>query len=206
METNQTRSEAQQEASRINGAASRGPITEEGKQRSSQNARKHDFFTDPALLKGEDREEFQQVLSLFTEEHQPSTPTERAYVYEMADGWFRLHRVRRHAADIQSRAAEDMSEAFEKLAEEGKSLQLCLRYEKHFKHQFDSALKMLIALRRNRPPQPEPELPEEEDLARNIDSRVKVIERLMFGFDSSPFTPHEPDEEDDEQNEPEEEE
>ncbi|MBL8178614.1 MAG: hypothetical protein JNK48_28330, partial [Bryobacterales bacterium] len=107
-----------------------------------------------------------------------------------------------------SRAAEDMSEAFEKLAEEGKSLQLCLRYEKHFKHQFDSALKMLIALRKNKPPQPEPELPEEEDLARNVDSRVKVIERMMFGFDSSPFTPHEPDEdeEDDEQNEPDEEE
>ena len=175
METNNTRSEAQQVASRSNGALGHGPTTEAGKQRSSQNARRHDFFTKIDLLPNEDQEEFYMLLHAFTQDHNPQNATERFYVHEMADAAFRLGRVRRHAADIQSKAAEDMSDAFEKLAEEGKSLQLCLRYEKHFQRQFDNAIKMILSLRKQ-----SKQTAPSEDL-KELAFQVKVMQRAVFG-------------------------
>ncbi len=175
MESNTIRTEAQKNASRDNGKLSHGPTTEEGRQRSSQNARRHDFFTKIDLLPDEDQQEFYALVQAFTEDHKPRNTTERFYVYEMADAAFRLGRVRRHAADIQSKAAEDMSDAFEKLAEEGKSLQLCLRYEKHFQRQFDNAIKMIISLRKHT----KQTAPSEE--LKELAFQVKVMQRAVFG-------------------------
>ena len=175
MQTDSTRTEAQQAASRTNGALGHGPTTEAGKQRSSQNARRHDFFTKIDLLPNEDQEEFYMLLHAFTQDHNPQNATERFYVHEMADAAFRLGRVRRHAADIQSKAAEDMSDAFEKLAEEGKSLQLCLRYEKHFQRQFDNAIKMILSLRK----QTKQTAPSED--LKELAFQVKVMHRAVFG-------------------------
>ncbi len=148
-------SPAQQSAARSNGVLSQGPVTAEGKLRSSQNARKHDFFTSTALLPSEDREQFDALLAEFTAEHQPATPTERRYIREMADAEFRLMRVRNSIAQIQWKTmqsfenpAASAAEAFDKLANEGKSLQLALRYERHFQRQFDSALKTLLQLQK----------------------------------------------------------
>ena len=97
MQTDSTRTEAQQTASRSNGSLGHGPTTDAGKQRSSQNARRHDFFTKIDLLPNEDQQEFYALVQAFTEDHKPQTTTERFYVYEMADAAFRLGRVRRHA-------------------------------------------------------------------------------------------------------------
>ena len=181
MQTDSTRTEAQKQASRSNGAQGQGPTTEEGKARSSQNARKHDFFTKIPLLPNEDQEEFYSMLLAFTNEHQPATPTEAYYVHEMADAAFRLQRVRIHAVDIQSKAAEDMSEAFEKLAEDGKSLHLCLRYEKHFQRQFDNSLKMLFSLRKNAKPAQPAHPAEKSQAEKDYEFQLKVLQRAMFG-------------------------
>jgi len=175
METNNTRTAARQAASRSNGSQGHGPSTEAGKQRSSQNARRHDLFTKIDLLPNEDQQEFYALVHAFTEDHKPQTTTERFYVYEMADAAFRLGRVRRHAADIQSKAAEDMSDAFEKLAEEGNSLQLCLRYEKHFQRQFDNAVKMILSLRKS-----VKQTKQSEEL-KDLAFQMKVMHRTMFG-------------------------
>ena len=175
MHTDSTRSEAQQQASRSNGAQGHGPTTEAGKQRSSQNARRHDFFTKIHLLPGEDQEEFYAILHAFTTDHNPQNATERFYVHEMADAAFRLGRVRRHAADIQSKAAEDMSDAFEKLAEDGKSLQLCLRYERHFQRQFDNAIKMILTLRK------QTNQTSQSEQLKELTFHVKTIHRAVFG-------------------------
>jgi len=175
MEPNTIRTEAQKNASRENGRISNGPATEAGKQRSSQNARRHDFFTKIDLLPNEDREEFYMLLHAFTQDHNPQNATERFYVHEMADAAFRLGRVRRHAADIQSKAAEDMSDAFEKLAEEGKSLQLCLRYERHFQRQFDNAIKMILTLRKS------VKQATQNEQIKDLAFQVKTMHRAVFG-------------------------
>jgi hypothetical protein len=173
------------DAARRNGKLSQGPVTPEGKQRSSQNARKHNFFTNIALLPDEDQDEFNALLADFTEEHKPTTPTERRYVREMADAELRLRRVRDYAArlqcsqiDMNNLTHNPMADAFQKLAENSNTLQLCLRYERHFQRQFDSALKMLFTLRKNQPREQHPAEDSNSDLA----FRVKVLERYIYGL------------------------
>ena len=46
------------EASRVNGAKSRGPKTPEGRARSSQNARKHGVLVHAVVLRNEDPEQY----------------------------------------------------------------------------------------------------------------------------------------------------
>jgi hypothetical protein len=86
-------SELQQIASRTNGAKSQGPITEEGKQASSQNSLAHGFNSKRIVLPGESQEEFDQLLASYLDEHHPETPTERTYIENMAAARWRQQRV-----------------------------------------------------------------------------------------------------------------
>src|SRR5690242_13249831 len=95
-------SPAHAEAARQNGAKSNGPITPEGRARSSQNARKHNFFGSTALLSVEDVEEFNQLRDTVLAEFQPRTYIENRLVREMIDAEWRLARVRDHAARLQN--------------------------------------------------------------------------------------------------------
>ena len=160
-------SEAHSNAARENGKLGHGPSSDQGKQRSSQNARTHSPFASIVFLPTEDQQTFQQLLDAFLTEHCPKTPTELRYVREMADAEFRLARVRTHAVEIQTKAMNQFkdseqpaSDAFEHLAENGKSLQLLMRYERMFQRQFDNALKTLLDLRKRAaqtaPKQPDP--------------------------------------------------
>ncbi len=169
------------DAARRNGVLSQGPVTAEGKQRSSQNARKHNFFTNLAVLPGEDQAEFDALLADFTEEHQPATPTERRYVREMADAELRLRRVRYYAGQTQINAIDatkpsdtPMVDAFQKLAETGQTLQLLLRYERHFQRQFDSALKVLLDLKKRGITD------KREEAKRASDAHLKALEQLIL--------------------------
>jgi len=53
------------DANRMNGAQSSGPVSEEGKARSSQNALKQGLFSKRRLLDDGDPEEFWGVQGLF---------------------------------------------------------------------------------------------------------------------------------------------
>jgi hypothetical protein len=86
-------SELQQIASRANGAKSQGPITEEGKQASSQNSLNHGFNSKRIVLPGESQDEFDELLAAYLDEHQPETPTERTLIENMAIARWRQHRV-----------------------------------------------------------------------------------------------------------------
>ncbi len=149
-------SQAHSEAARRNGAHSQGPISEEGRRRSSQNARKHSFFASYSMLPGEDREEFDALLLAYLQEYTPATLTESHFVHDLADSEWRLQRVRGYLADLQTnvmskfQARRTPAEAFHHLAKEGPTLSLLLRYETKFQRQYEKALQQLLMLQTRR--------------------------------------------------------
>jgi hypothetical protein len=64
-------SEKRLAANRANGALSRGPITPEGKARSSQNAIKHGLQSNLVVLRNENKEAYQTVLQSYYDRFKP---------------------------------------------------------------------------------------------------------------------------------------
>jgi hypothetical protein len=91
-------SNSRSEASRINGRASVGPISEEGKATSSKNALKHGLFSKRRFLSDENPAEFEALLNAYAEEHNPATVVEWAAVDRMAMARWRLARFERAEA------------------------------------------------------------------------------------------------------------
>jgi hypothetical protein len=89
METT-TRTPAQVEASRKNGAMSTGPVTPDGKAIVSTNAVNHGLATGAALLPSERAEDYQANLSGWLATLRPRTPGEGQVVARVADTGFRL--------------------------------------------------------------------------------------------------------------------
>jgi hypothetical protein len=155
-------SELQQIASRANGAKSNGPITEEGKQASSQNRLDHGFNSRRIVLPGESQEEFDELLSSYLIEHQPETPTERTLIENMAIARWRqqrawtletaglsneIRRPRYHEGEDPDTQA---FVAFRTLTDDTKTLDLLNRYEARFDRQFRAALTALLNLQARR--------------------------------------------------------
>ena len=87
------RSDAQIEASRLNGAKSHGPITAEGKQRSSQNAVKHGLSARTVVLCNEDHALFDQLEQDYIDSLQPCTVLELHLVQHIAVAEWRVRRA-----------------------------------------------------------------------------------------------------------------
>ena len=86
-------SAAQAAASRINGALSRGPTSEEGKANSSLNALKTGLTGRTVLLPSEDAALYEAHLAQFREQYQPVGDQELALVQSLADTYWRIARI-----------------------------------------------------------------------------------------------------------------
>jgi hypothetical protein len=159
-------SESKRETARINGAKSHGPVTPEGKARSSANSRRHGL-TSSVLLDTESDEQFQLLLSDFMDQFQPQTAVETDLVEVLAIARWRLRRllsiethlfelemIRRQKeidADFNDMDNDDrMAYVFQKLGDMGNSLTLLLRYEGSINRSYDKALKQLLQLQSSR--------------------------------------------------------
>jgi hypothetical protein len=160
-------------ASRANGAKSRGPVTAEGKMRSSQNALKHGLASATIVLTTEDWPNYLACRDAYIRRFQPADDIELDLVEEMVAARWRQQRmwaVESAALDDQldaQRADVDQTYtlitpdvrtalAFVKLADESRALALINRYESRYSRQFYRALKALKELQSNRPPQTQP--------------------------------------------------
>ena len=85
--------EKQQAASRANGAKSRGPKTEAGRQRSSQNAITHGLCSGLVVLTNESEEGYQNHRAAYIDRFQPADPVEVDLVDQMVSATWRLHRT-----------------------------------------------------------------------------------------------------------------
>ena len=84
---------AQVIASRVNGALSHGPTSEEGKATSSRNALKTGLTGRTVLLPSEDAALYEAHLAQFRERYQPVGDQELALVQSLADTEWRLARI-----------------------------------------------------------------------------------------------------------------
>jgi hypothetical protein len=84
---------AQVTASRLNGAPSHGPASEQGKATSSLNALKTGLTGRTVLLPSEDAALYEAHLAQFQQRYQPVGDQELALVQSLADTEWRLARI-----------------------------------------------------------------------------------------------------------------
>ena len=87
-------------ANKRNAKNSTGPRTDQGKQRSSQNALKHGVYAVESVIPGEDPADFDKLCDEFGQRYLPDGPYERSLVRQMADAEWRMRRIMRLEADF----------------------------------------------------------------------------------------------------------
>ena len=109
------------EASRINGAGSRGPVTPEGKARVSQNGAKHGIYSQLVVLHNEDHSMYMESRDRHLAEWGPSTESEHNLVIDIVDARWRLRRfstLETAALDFEvERMRPEMEQTFSEIDE-----------------------------------------------------------------------------------------
>jgi hypothetical protein len=162
------RSAKQVQASRANGAKSRGPNTPRGKEVSSQNALRHGLLSGSIVLEEESESRFQDLLDAYLEEFQPATASEMSLVENLAIARWKQFRVwgvqkcsiDRDMAVQHSRTAPPAFRAAYALQgrfDSAISPATAVRYETLYANQFNRTLRHLLQLqnRRFRPVRPD---------------------------------------------------
>ncbi len=107
------RSEKQREASRINGAKSRGPTSPEGKDVSKFNGVTHGLCAVHLILPGEDPAAFDAELQAWFNDWPPATHTRAVLVQRAAIASWRLNRAVKAETAWLGRRAELAGDAFD---------------------------------------------------------------------------------------------
>jgi hypothetical protein len=159
------RSELQKNASRANGAKSRGPATPAGRLASAGNRLDHGMLAEAIVIEGEAADRLAALSEAFHGQLQPRDEVELAYVENMIMcRWRQIRLWELESAnmgyEIRKQAQLHESEtkrtraalAFRSLSDESRSLELMNRYETRFARQFIRSHQCLLNLRANRDP------------------------------------------------------
>jgi len=150
-------SEKQIQASKTNGARSRGPITEKGKQNSARNSAHHGLLAQTVVLNEESADRFQELLAAYMDDYKPRSASQVSLVESMAVARWRLLRIWGVQKSTMDRdmALQDpnlgAAPIRASVALRGSQESLCppellLRYEIAFDRQFSRALTRLLTL------------------------------------------------------------
>jgi hypothetical protein len=137
-------SEARQSANAANAHLSTGPRTEQGKARSSQNARKHGLTAAEFVIAAEDREEFEEFLAELQADVSPKGKLQQVLFDRLAESAWNLRRIRRMEAELTTSAASylDILENPELTAQ----LDRLARHKTRIERTFHRSLRELKAL------------------------------------------------------------
>ncbi len=109
------------EASRANGAKSRGPVTADGKARTSLNSAKHGLYSKALVLNNEDPNAYAAMLEAFIDDLNPTGATEIRLVTDIVNANWRIDRLTAYesaALDLETdRMRPDIDAAFEEIDE-----------------------------------------------------------------------------------------
>jgi hypothetical protein len=187
-------SQKQIEASRANGARSHGPVTTEGKRRSSQNARKHGLLAQQIVVGEESHDDFENAMEEHIRILKPANSVELTIVENIVSAFWRTRRLWAIEARLMEqrikdqRAGDDvdcLAGAFAALSASGE-LSLLERYEARLHRMYRRSIQNLQLLREidcpNEPGETEePDLPnepgetEEPDLPNEPDAPAEPI-------------------------------
>ena len=157
------RTQKQIEASRRNGARSKGPVTVEGRARSSRNAITHGLSSRAVVLRSEDQEQFDRLPGSYMDYWCPASQIEADLVHDIVAARWRLSRVpaiETAALDVEmdrqredvDRTTADMdvvtrcSLAFTSLANTDRSLAILNRHEARLYRMVERATARLVRL------------------------------------------------------------
>ncbi|MBM3740852.1 MAG: hypothetical protein FJW39_34330 [Acidobacteria bacterium] len=160
------RTQKQIEASRANGARSRGPVTDTGKAASSRNATKHGLTSRDIVLTTEDPADWESLRQSFFDHWQPDGEMESRLVEKLAACDWRLQRtvametallntemdfmqpeIDRVFSEIDGPSRQAL--AFKSLAE-SKALEQLQRHQTRLTSEFHRTWKLLTQLQQER--------------------------------------------------------
>src|SRR6266446_9148063 len=169
--------ERQSESARINGAKSHGPISAEGKEKSSRNSLQHGCTASHTIILAcEDPEDFERMVEKYDTMYKPVTLEEQDLVAEMISARWRIRRatgIETNLIDCEMVTEEPklklkfaevdcgmvLAYAFRSLADESHSMTMLNRYESRLRRIHKQAHAMLLRLRQERVSEPAPPEP-----------------------------------------------
>ena len=161
-------SNAQTAANIANAQASTGPTTEQGKQRSSQNALKHGLTASAVLIPCEDPAAFEAFRRGLHEHWNPRGNGEFIHVEEMIVIQWRLRRCERIEAVIFSADVPDF-----------KTLNNVSLHAARLKRQYSATFKELLAMQERRCNRDEIHLEQAEDIRRADAGTIATANRPL---------------------------
>ena len=117
-------------ASRQNGERSAGPITPEGKARSSLNAMKTGIFSQRRFIDGEDPAEFRRLCEQLASELKADGALEYYFIDEIAMVMWRKRRLNQAEAAAIGKSLASFTLAFEQLKWDELSVALSIKIDK----------------------------------------------------------------------------
>jgi hypothetical protein len=172
-------SPARAEASRRNGAKSKGPVTPEGKARASRNALKHGLCAEHhVVVEGECPKTFAAFEAALIGDLAPVGALQMLLAGRIARAAWRLERAERIEGELFARQMDspfgdgDLGRALIRDGNGARAFDMLLRYRAAAQAEFSRALRLLKALQAEAParepaPASPPELPIEPNARRN---------------------------------------
>jgi hypothetical protein len=161
-------SQRQLESARRNGALSRGPVTPEGREKSSRNSLVHGLSAKKIfVLQNESSEDFQDLIAAFIRQYEPATEVEEELCLAIAHAHGRIRRLNivetglfdkqmdRQDQELREAYATfdegvRLASAFESLAKQNGALGLLTRYEGRVYRTLQTLVGRLETIQRER--------------------------------------------------------
>jgi hypothetical protein len=185
---------------RQNGAKSQGPVTPEGKAKSSHNSLKHGLTSSRVVLPHESQEAYDKLEASFTNRFRPFDELESELVQEMAAARWRLRRIESMESALFKKAIREQEEALGSDAGEGdiqdaayaevadsKSYRMLVRHAAQLRRAYEKAWRELELIQEQRLIHNEDEEDEEDEL-QNEPSRTsgRDLERRIHAMMAMP--------------------
>jgi hypothetical protein len=157
------------ESARRNGALSRGPVTDRGREISSANSRKHNVTAKKIyVLANESGDAFNSLVDSIVAQYRPEGELERELCLNIAYAHWRLRRLgvvetslfdREMTRHLDAHGGDDeglrLASAFESLASAGGSLSLLTHYETRLHRTVQRLIERLEKIQRKRKNEPD---------------------------------------------------